>query len=445
MRHARAVWLQRLLLVVFTTILVLLPFHAFISTWGGTAIGPLFAWKGWKEFLLFGIVPLVVLYLILRPDVARLVWRGWLTKLILIYVGLHVVLAIVSPASLEAIIAGAAMNLRFLAIFGLAQVIIASDDSWAHAIKRWVEPWLFVTTIIISLLAIAQVTVIPKDYLAQFGYNKETTIAPYVLIDDNPDALRAFATLRGPNTLGAYLVLPLLLALVAVFREPRNILAGMALGLGTVALVATSSRSAWLGLAVGVVVLGFIALHGRGMLKVVKWGVVPAIVLGGILTWLIIAVPAVRLTLFHASPGDPSLLEGSNEAHWRATGEGLQDAASHPMGQGIGTAGPASFYNTNGHPKIAENYFVQLAQEIGFAGLALFVVICGILVLRLWRHRQRMWPKVLLASFAGLTVINIFQHGWADDPSAMTWWAIAGLYALGDNKTKATKHVQESS
>jgi hypothetical protein len=445
MRHARAVWLQRLLLVVFTTILILLPLHAFISTWGGTAIGPLFAWKGWKEFLLLGVVPLVLLYLALRPDVARLVWRGWLTKLILVYVGLTAALAIISQASLEAIMAGAAMNLRFLAMFVLAQVLIASDDTWSHAIKRWVEPWLFITTIVISLLAIAQVTVIPKDFLAGFGYDKEATIAPYVLIDDNPDALRAFATLRGPNTLGAYLILPLLLAVLAVFREPRNLLAGLALGLGTVALVATSSRSAWLGLAVGLVVLAALALHGKGLWKLVKWGAIPAVVLTGVLAWLVIAVPAVRLTLFHASPGDPSVLEGSNEAHWKATAEGVQQAIEQPTGLGIGTAGPASFYNTHAAPRIAENYFVQLAQEVGFAGLALFLVICCVLVRRLWYHRERMWPKVLLASFAGLTVINIFQHGWADDPSAMTWWAIAGLYALGDNKAKATKQKKEVS
>lgn len=442
MKHTRAVWLQRILLVAFAVILVLLPFHAFLSTWGGSSIGPLWVWKGWKELLLLGLVPLVLLYLALRPDVAKLVWRGWLTKLILLYVVLSVVMGIVSQASSEAIAAGLAMNLRFLAMFVLAQILIASDDDWAHAVKRWVEPWLFVTTIVISLLAIAQVTIAPKDFLVGFGYDKETTIAPYVLIDDNPDALRAFATLRGPNTLGAFLLLPLLLAVLAVFREPRNLLGGLTLGFGTVALVATSSRSAWLGLAVGLVVLAILALHSRGLLKLVKWGALPAIALTAILAWLVLAVPSVRLMLFHSSPDDPSLLEGSNEAHWRATADGWQAALVQPVGAGVGTAGPASFYNSDAAPRIPENYFVQLAQEVGFAGLALFIAICGVLSYRLLRHRERMWPKVLLASFVGLTVVSVFQHGWADDPSAMIWWAIAGLYSLRDNKHN---HAKQSS
>ena len=60
----------------------------------------------------------------------------------------------------------------------------------------------------------------PLDFLTHFGYNKDTTIAPYDLIDANPNAPRAFATLRGPNDYGAYLILPLVIVLA--YLIPRS-------------------------------------------------------------------------------------------------------------------------------------------------------------------------------------------------------------------------------
>src|SRR5690242_17506390 len=113
MKQARGTWLLRVLLVAFAIILVLLPVHAFISTWGGTAIGPLLVWKSWKELLLLVLVPLVIWYFVLRPDVLKTVWRGWLSKLVLSYVILNVVMAVLSQASAEAVLSGLATNLRF--------------------------------------------------------------------------------------------------------------------------------------------------------------------------------------------------------------------------------------------------------------------------------------------------------------------------------------------
>src|SRR5688572_26880382 len=96
--------------------LVVLPVHAFVSTWGGTAIGPLLVWKSWKEILMLLMVPLVIWLCCLRPDIARAVWRGWLSKVIVAYVVLSVVWAVFSAASSDAVIAGLLMNLRFLAV-----------------------------------------------------------------------------------------------------------------------------------------------------------------------------------------------------------------------------------------------------------------------------------------------------------------------------------------
>lgn len=419
--------LTRLLIISSAAILVLLPVHAFLSTWLGTVIGPLLVWKSWKEIVLALLVPAVVGLCFLRPDIAKKVWARPINKLIAAYVVLHLGLTIFAQASNDAVLAGLLINLRFLAIFVLIQVAVASEHPWIERLKSWIPAWLLWTMAVLSVLAILQVTIAPKDFLDGFGYDKDTTISPVTLVDDNPDALRAFATMRGPNTLGAYLILPLMVALYFVIRRQQLVLASTAGLLGLAALFLTGSRSAWIGFVVAVLTFGVLFLPRAQLIQWVKVGAIPALALVGILLWAAINIAPVRLAVFHSSPGDPHLLEGSTQKHWEATTDGLAYIATHPLGTGPGSAGPASFYNSEGNPIISENYFVQVGQEVGILGLLLFLIICFV-VAKVLYHRRDALAQLLLASFMGLTIINIFLHGWADDPTAMTWWALAGLY-----------------
>jgi len=97
------------------------------------------------------------------------------------------------------------------------------------------------------------------------------------------------------------------------------------------------------------------------------------------------------------------------------------------LGDGPGTAGPASYYN-QGHPvRIAENYFVQVGQETGWLGLALFLLINVGVAALLYVKRDDPLALSLFASLIGLTLINLFSHAWADDTLAYVWWGLAGV------------------
>jgi O-antigen ligase len=128
--------------------------------------------------------------------------------------------------------------------------------------------------------------------------------------------------------------------------------------------------------------------------------------------------------VLHNKIGDPDA--GSTVEHFEKSVGSLEDVWRHPFGQGPGTAGPASFYSHT--PNVPENYYLQIAEEVGIIGLILFAAINVVVVLRLWPRRQEFWAKILLASFVGILVVNMFLHGWADETLAMTWWAIAGLF-----------------
>lgn len=422
---------EAILFACLVVILVLLPVHAFLSTWLGVQIGPLLVWKSWKEILLLMLVPIVISYGFLRPDLVKVICARTINKLVLAFALLNVFLALVTDkVSTDATLAGLSMNLRFFAMFLLAQIVVSSGYVWVERAKNMIPRWLFLVTIFLSVFAILQVTVLPKDFLAAFGYDKNLTIAPYIVVDDDPDALRAFATMRGPNTLAAYLLIPLAFAGYYVFRRKDLILSGSALILGIVALVLTGSRSAWLA-AITMFIVGTLFLLPTAKLKLLaKRLALPILLILAMFVCASVNVPALRLAVFHSSPSDPYLFEGSTENHWQAAMAGVQSIMQNPIGYGPGYAGPASYYN-NDNSIIAENYFVQIGQEVGLVGLVLFLAICVVTVKRLFKYNA-VNARLLVASFAGLTLMCVFQHTWADDPTSMTWWALAGLY-MADN------------
>ncbi len=423
-------WLLMLIGLVFAAILVLLPLHAFFSTWLGTSFGNLLVWKSWKEIIIFILVPFVVWLCALRPDITQQVWKSPLNKLIAAYVVITLLLAIKSMASTEAVIAGLLMNLRFFAMFIIAQVLVASDEPWISKLKKWLIPWLLAVTVFLGIMAILQVTVIPKDFLANFGYDKEATIAPYILIDENQSALRAFATMRGPNTLASYLLLPLALAALLWWKDRKKRWLLGIFALCAVAIFLTQSRSGWLGATAVLAVVAWLKIPRAQMLKCIRIGIIPFIAVVILGLWLATSVPQLRLLVFH-SGGDSqseSLLAGSSQQHWQAAVDGIKQIGEYPFGKGVGTAGPASYYNTTAAADISEDYFVQIGEEVGLIGLALFLAITAVVAIKLFRQHTQLWPLALLASFIGINIMNLFLHAWADDPTAMTWWGIAGLY-----------------
>jgi hypothetical protein len=45
----------------------------------------------------------------------------------------------------------------------------------------------------------------------------------------------------------------------------------------------------------------------------------------------------------------------------------------------------------------------------------------------LWTRRADPLALSLLAALAGLTVVNLLSHAWADDTLTYVWWGLAGI------------------
>jgi hypothetical protein len=116
----------------------------------------------------------------------------------------------------------------------------------------------------------------------------------------------------------------------------------------------------------------------------------------------------------------------SDQAHENYLRNGLDDVLHQPLGRGTGTAGPASVYNN--HPaRLAENYFLQIGQEVGWLGLFLFLAINWFVGKQLWDKRRDSLALLLLATLIGITIVNMFSYAWTDDSLSYIWWGLAGI------------------
>ena len=302
--------------------------------------------------------------------------------------------------------------------------------------------------------------ILPTNFLNQFGYEQGVTIDPMINIDEQPDQTRIMSTLRGPNPLGAYLLLPGTVAFILIVkkftwlkkrltvRSKTQLLTSIiALMLLIVALYGSHGRAAWIGFAVSIGICLLAVLPQKIKIFVGIAGILVASLAGiGIYTYR--HTPFVQTVILHDNPETGAELT-SNDAHIAAARQGLEDIAERPLlGCGPGCAGPASFYNEQSGINLAENYFIQIGQQVGVGGVVLFLLICMLIGKELWQRRKSSLGLALFASLIGISVANVLLHVWADDTLAYVWWGLAGaLLTTGSHQGSAAataKHPRTS-
>lgn len=419
----------QVLAVGWGLIMLLLPFHAFISTWGGTTIGPLEAWKAWKEVLLALLVLVSLVPITTDPKMRQALWSRWYNKLIVIYGLLHIVSLLIVGNQTEPLVVGLGINLRIVSFFAVSQILFY----YLKPPRRIVLTTLLAPFVGVVVVGLLQMFVLPYDYLAWFGYDKSTTIAPFHTIDQQLDQLRYMSTLRGPNPLGAYLILPLVVVgdLARRYFTKDKMKAGalslLSLG-GLVLLYGSHSRSAWIGFIIALGVYTLLSVPTVWQKRLVGIGLV-GVIAAGVLVFQLRDTSFVQNVILHDNPEiGPAVT--SNSARVDAFNEAIEDISERPLlGCGPGCAGPASFYDPDGIV-LAENYYLQVAQEVGVVGLMLFVGIVVLVALRLFELRADSLALALLASLVGLSVANMLLHVWADDTLAYVWWGLAGYMVV---------------
>lgn len=418
-------------------LLVYMPFHIFLAQSLSLITGGLDIWKLAKD----AVLALAVLFVIC------MVWQGnratkpfrWLCLGVGLYAAIHgIVWAFQPDIYRDSALIGLIYNLRLVGfvLLGYGAVLL-----WPQTFRpQLLMKLIIVLGTVVALLGIVQY-LLPKDILTHAGYGVERGARAAFFIDDKPEFPRIMSTLREPNALGAYLLVPLvatmLYGLQAIGARRRLLLAGM-FGMQALALFFTFSRSAWAAaaLAVGLaVVWQYRALAWRLMRRLwLPLALVVLLVAAGLYSQR--HSPFVQTYITHAS-NDADL--DSNDYHALFLQQGLEGIADQPLGHGPGTAGLASIQNPAGS-FLTENYYVQIGYEVGIAGLLLFIAINIMLYVWLWYCRTEPLAVVLLATFWGYMLMNMVLHTWSNEAVACQWWVLAGLVlaALSQHRTQGT-------
>lgn len=421
--------------LVILFILLALPFHEFITTWLGSNLGHLNLFRIWKEILLMIISPILIYLAINNKKLKNWLLKDKLTQLIVLFAVISIILGaygyLHKNVNLSALEAGLIIDLRFFLIFLFTLVLTQYTDFF----KKYWKQVLVYPAIIVILFGIAQLF-LPQEFLSHFGYGKGT-IPALESVNGNVSIQRIQSFLRGANPLGAYLLLitPVFLFFSARHRPLRIIAAALSI----VALFFTYSRSAYLGMIITVGVIFYFLVFEKIKYvhehkKLFYYAVGAITVLAIITAFIFRNNTTFQDIVFHTSKNS-SIKLSSNQVRVSDLKSNAKDFITHPFGQGIGTAGPASVHNN--HPaKIAENFYIQIGQETGVLGLIVFLAINVIVGYRLYLIRDNQLALLLYASLLGISFINMVSHEWGDDTLSLIWWALAGV-ALSPQLIKA--------
>lgn len=414
--------LYRLILLV---ILAGVIFHAPISVVLSSA-WPSFdlLFKSWKEILLVVALALAgIIYFKSKPKIPH--------KPLFILIGAFVLVCLFTTVifyqGLRPSIAGLMIDLRYIVYFVL---VLFATLRYPTFKKQFLKVG-FVAALISMIFVILQLIILPTDFLKYLGYGKDT-IMPYQTIDQSEDFIRINGTLRGPNPLGAFAMMIIILAGLWVYENYKKLtkknsvwLAVLLVG-AIMALWASYSRSAWIGAIVAFVICLLVKFGNKVTPR--NWailGAVTVILMAGL--FVMRDSYLVSNLILHENPAEGGNIN-SNDQHSSSLAEGLDRTLAQPLGAGIGSTGSASLYGQ--YPLIIENQYLFIAHEAGWIGLVLFLAIFGY-VLKLLFNNKKSWLALgVFASGVGLALIGLVLPVWTDDTVCFVWWGLAAV-AIG--------------
>lgn len=233
------------------------------------------------------------------------------------------------------------------------------------------------------------------------------------------EVVRASSVFGSPIPLGHYMLLPFAVALERMLRGRTRGMTALAVAFGTAILV-TQTRSALVG-AVVVLAATMRRSPGRSPAQRTRF----TVILAGV---AIVSAPFVVAAGLTSRFDD----KASNTQHQQAFTSALESVVERPMGTGIGTtAGVGQRFRTS--RVIAENYYLQVAQEVGVIGGVIFLSLVVTVNRRLRRARDETGDATVAAirsGVLGICTAAVFLHSFDNQTVSWLTFGLSGM-ALG--------------
>lgn len=435
--------LQRLRERLVLILIALLPVHALAVTVltkliAGPGHAPLPVLALWKEAML-GIVLLIAAWEIVHGILRRKAFRMDTLDALAITFALVALGATAwsGVPSRAAFLLGIKYDLVPLAAFLLLRRAEWSDGFRASLLK----------TVMFAGVGIAAYGILtfflPAGFFAWLGYSDlhslyvpDGPLAPFQLVGGST-LHRIQSAMSGPNQLGIWLLLPLSVSALGALRK-RDVRSIGSFLVILLAIALTFSRAAWVAAFVVLATLAFL-----GQSRIVR---------RRMFLWV---APAVLVALVIVASVFPSVIlrSASTRGHWDKPIAGIVAMIGHPLGTGLGTAGPATNRVSDAcveleagsdaswaaaHPNLCvfvggtkvqptdrdcacpfltENWYVQIGVEAGVLGFVLYLMLMGTL---LWKLLRIPGPVPAALAFLGVCVCGLFLHAFEDAAVAYT-------------------------
>ena len=418
---------QRLTLLL----LLFLPFHAFLVTYGtkliaGVNHAPLTWLSVWKEG---------VLAIILAIAFIEILQKGWkilkvdiLDVLILSLIALSFILFFFHfPLSTRHFLFGFKYDFVPLIAF-----VVLRRVSWSLDFGETLCRLFLILGSVVAIVGFISLF-LSSAVFSFFGYSDLHSLyvpgGPLAAFQqiESLGIHRMQSTMSGPNQLGMWLLIPWSVALV----RRRYTVAVIVF----VAILLTFSRAAWI--ASGVI------------LCIVLWRGLSSKVFFSACAGILGASLLAAIVLYSYAPGIIAR-SVSTQNHIDRPLEALHTMISHPFGLGLGSAGPASNRISDAcvHlpksadaswaqdrpnlcvftgetqvqptdrvcscPVLPENWYLQIGVEMGVLGMALFIALTFFMIVRSSKESTAVLP------FIGVSVAALFLHAWEDSAVSLT-------------------------
>jgi len=417
-------WSLKVLKYGLLFLLISMPFYAFISVFVASVIGHYTIVRLYKEFILLFLMIVAIYLVIIDRKLRQVFFSNNIVRLIIIFAFIVIISGLVAKyfnlVSTKSLEFGLIVDLRFFLVFTISFLVglkIKLSDN--QLIKSILWP-----ASLVIVFAILEFFFLPRNFLSHFGYGPKT-IEPFQTINNNSHFVRVLSFLRGSNELGAYLIIPITLLAVLFYQSKHKILIVLFIILAIIALIASFSRSAWLGALLSLALIFYFRLPTKRLKKFVSVFVLFLIIIFIGSLFVFKNNTTYQNIIYHYSNHSSSPIS-SDYAHFKALKNGFNSLLHDPLGSGTGTAGPASIYNLK-PPRISENFYLQIGLEQGLLGLLVFLLIIVLILRELWLSRDfNNLVLFLLSSTLGICLVNLFLPEFADDTMSYVLWIMLG-------------------
>ncbi len=245
---------------------------------------------------------------------------------------------------------------------------------------------------------------------------------------------RAFSITGSPNILGAYLVLtaPLFAGFAYMLKKPLwKLCMWGAAGVEMLALLATYSKGAWVGMVCAV--LAFAILCDRKIFVLLGVGVSGALFMPSIVS---------RIQFLFTDDFAAASAVGGRSMRWALGGELL--AANPLWGFGLGRFGGAVAMQ-NQYLEVTEefkyfyldNYYLKIAVEMGYPGIIAFVfLVVSLLWQGLRAYARTLHTKIsplsagILSGLLGVLVHCLFENIFEEPYMMALFWGLAAALVM---------------